>query len=263
MGTANETPLRTIGLRGIRIIRAFKQVVALPLFAMLRLLAKQKMPASENSVVIPEATFSPWRSDAAFKSVHREIRENTYVDVYRLYELWQLAGQVASRQGDVLEVGVWRGGTGCMIARRIQELGGGATVHLCDTFEGVAKAGPRDPVYRGGEHADTSEALVTELANKLGLRNVELHKGMFPDDTALAIADRTFSLCHVDVDTYGSALQVTEWVWDRLLPGGIVVYDDYGFSGTRGVTDFVHEFMARHDCVMIHNLNGHAVLIKR
>jgi O-methyltransferase len=35
---------------------------------------------------------------------------NTFVDVYRLYELWQVLEQVAHLDGDILEVGVWRGG---------------------------------------------------------------------------------------------------------------------------------------------------------
>ena len=59
---------------------------------------------------------------------------------------------------DVLEVGVWRGGTGCLLAAKAQSLNRNATVFLCDTFSGVVKAGEIDNFYKGGEHADTSKA---------------------------------------------------------------------------------------------------------
>ena len=52
----------------------------------------------------------------------------------------------------MLEVGVGRGGTGALLAKRAQ----GKTTYLCDTFTGVVKASSIDPTYRDGEHADTS-----------------------------------------------------------------------------------------------------------
>jgi hypothetical protein len=76
---------------------------------------------------------------------------------------------------------------------------------LCDTFKGVVKAGNQDLHYRGGEHADTSMDTVRQLATDMGLGNVELLEGIFPDATGDRIKDRQFSLCHIDVDVYESA----------------------------------------------------------
>jgi O-methyltransferase len=184
------------------------------------------------------------------------------VDEMRLSELWSLAGQLASTPGDIIEIGVWRGGSGCLLAVQSARGGSPATVFLCDTFAGVVHAGAEDPIYAGGEHGDTSTELVESLVNYLGLDNVQLLVGTFPDETGQGIEDRQFKLCHLDVDVYASTKTSAEWVWSRLVPGGVIVVDDYGGDGMDGVRQAVNEFAESVDCRMIYNLNGHAVLVK-
>ncbi len=215
-----------------------------------------------HQLVIPHATYSPWWADREFGLVLKEIQNATLVDIYRLYELWSLVDQVGSLTGDILEVGVWRGGSGCLMAAKAKADGLDAQVFLCDTFAGVVKAGAHDTEYTGGEHADTSLETVTRLASRLGLDKVEILKGIFPDETGSAIESHTFRLCHIDVDVYDSARDVFEWVWPRLAAGGVVVFDDFGFHDCDGVTEFVIETGRRPDAFLIHNLNGHAVLVK-
>ena len=53
-----------------------------------------------------------------------------------------------------------------------------------------------------------------------------------------------------------------EWSWDRLVPGGIVVYDDYGFNFCAGITRLVNEQVADPHKLVLHNLNGHAIVVK-
>lgn len=186
------------------------------------------------------------------------------VDIYRLYELYSIAGQIGRLpQGDILEVGVWRGGSGALIAQaaKFHHLAG--QVFLADTFCGVVKAGANDTKYQGGEHADTSLAVVESLIFKqMNLDNVRVLTGVFPDDTGSAIRNHRFRLCHIDVDVYDSARDINDWVWPRLVRGGIVVYDDYGFEPCAGVTQYVDEQRHLEDRLVIHNLNGHAVVVK-
>jgi O-methyltransferase len=217
-----------------------------------------------HQLVIPHATYSPWWADAEFQATFREVQAFTLVDVYRLYELWTLLEQIKDVEGDVLEVGVWRGGSGCLLARKAQLEGlGPVTVFLCDTFAGVVKAGAQDSEYKGGEHSDTSANIVRGLVGRLGLDNVRVLEGTFPDETGHTIESRPFRLCHIDVDVYDSARDVFEWCWSRLSAGGVVVFDDYGFHDCEGVTRLVRELAARGDVLFVHNLNGHALLIKR
>ncbi len=240
-------------------------LTAQDVFNALPIVRDARLPVSDVlpfSVVVPFATYSPWLGDAAFQEAFAAIRPNSLVDQYRCHALWKLVEQTARLGGDILEVGVWRGGTGCLMATRSQALGAAARVFLCDTFTGVVKAGANDPAYRGGEHADTSIDIVRDLAAGLSLSNVTILDGIFPDETGARLTDRRFGLCHIDVDVYQSAREAVEWVWPRLLTGGVVVFDDYGFAGCEGVTRLVGEREALPDAITVHNLNGHAVVIK-
>src|SRR4051812_843541 len=170
-----------------------------------------KLPSPDSSApyepVYPAATYSPWNTDREFRKVYSRIRENTLVDVYRCYELWTIAREVVSLPaGVIIEVGVWRGGTGALIAQSAVLGGMSDSVYLCDTFEGVTKASSLDTLYKGGEHRDTSEQIVKSLiAGFPDLRNVKILRGVFPDETAAQITESHVRMCHIDVDVYHSA----------------------------------------------------------
>lgn len=88
-------------------------------------------------------------------------------------------------------------------------------------------------------------------------------KGIFPEQNAERLGQRKLALVHIDVDAYESAKDVLNWSLPRLQRGGVVVFDDYGFFGCEGVTRLVNEFVANNRGFrFLHNLNGHAVLIK-
>jgi O-methyltransferase len=213
----------------------------------------------------PLANFAPWNMNQSFQEIFAAVKGYTMVDIYRCFELWTLVEQSRKlRDGAIIEVGVWRGGSGAIIANKAKSIGILDPVYLCDTFKGVVKAGPEDVTfYKGGEHADTSKELVDHLLHsQLGLDNVVILKGVFPDETAHLISSSQFRFCHIDVDTYQSARDIVEWIWGRMIVGGIIVFDDYGFKHLEGVTKYVEELRSLPDRLLIHNLNGHAILIK-
>jgi O-methyltransferase len=219
---------------------------------------------NEHETILPLAAYAPWNLDAEFTKVYEQCRANTLVDIYRCYEIWSLAAETAKLpQGDLIEVGVWRGGTGALIAAQCARLTPSARVFLCDTFTGVVKTGAKDTIYEDGMHADTSANIVEQLFKSLNLKNASLLQGIFPEQTANKIQDRCFRFCHIDVDVYQSARDVCEWIWPRLETGGVIVFDDYGMRGTEGVQRFVDEWRFHNDLVFIYNLNGHAIFVKK
>lgn len=225
-------------------------------------LTTKASPFSSYEQIVPEATYAPWLSDKQFNEVYTHIKHNSLIDIYRCYELWQLVEQTSKLEGAFIEVGVWRGGSGVLIANKAHKLGIKEKVYLCDTFEGVVKAGENDTDYKGGEHSDTSIQTVESLAKKFKLKNIIIQKGVFPEDTGDQIQDKNFRFCHLDVDVYDSVKDIFKWVWPKMVNGGVVVFDDYGFYGCEGVTKFVDQNKHAKDVLFIHNLNGHAVFIK-
>ena len=217
----------------------------------------------EYEPIAPGATYAPWLSDKNFQKTFEMVKNYTMVDKYRCFELWQLVAESAKLQGALVEIGVWRGGTGALIAKSAELNGIKDTLYLCDTFEGVVKAGLKDSRYEGGEHANTSIKIVEELIfQKLKMSNIKILQGIFPDETAKFVNEDKFRFCHIDVDVYQSAKDIVDWIWPKITVGGIIVFDDYGFRTCDGITKLVNEERGGEDRIVIHNLNGHAVVIK-
>ncbi|MNJ22584.1 Macrocin O-methyltransferase [compost metagenome] len=220
-------------------------------------------PAFPHSALVSRATYSPWYADTEFMKVFNIVETMTLVDIYRCHEIWDLINQTERVAGDVIEIGVWKGGTGGIAATRLANLGSDRKLILCDTFTGVVKAGARDTLYQGGEHSDTSREGVLALMQTLGVaERIEILAGIFPEETGEAVENRRFSFCHIDVDTYLSARDIFDWITPRLNQHGVVLFDDYGTWGCEGVSGLVEELANREDYFLLRNLNGHAVLIK-
>lgn len=222
-------------------------------------LSQNKIGISHGQV-IPFATYCPWIDDEDFQRFYTIIKGNTLVDIYRCYELWKLVSNTRNVEGDVLEVGVWRGGTAALISGAMLASSNSAKLYLADTFEGVVKASDKDTIYKGGEHSDTSESVVINLLADVDAKNYTLLKGIFPEDVKLPINTK-LRFCHIDVDTYQSGFDIFHAVWDLITPGEIVVFDDYGFWGCEGITELCNELNPE-DATFIHNLNGHGIFVK-
>jgi O-methyltransferase len=208
--------------------------------------------------IVPYSSYSPWIDDLAFSDLHGRILDRTMVDIYRCFELYTLAKQMRLARGDFVEVGVWRGGTAALIASAAPC----KTIHLFDTFSGVAKADAAfDTLYSGGEHADADVASVERLFEEMGLR-CNIRSGVFPEET-LEYLPAEVCLAHIDVDTYASAKGSFLALWPVVQPNGIVVFDDYGFFGCEGVAQAVNEIASSVDnALFVYNINGHGLLIK-
>ena len=218
------------------------------------------------SMIKATASYSPWLDDKEFMKIYELIKGFTLVDIYRCYEIWSLVEQVSKLPGEgaLLEVGVWRGGTSAIIGKKLSLLGSREVLYAADTFTGVVKSTQKDSSYNDGEHSDTDLSRVKHLlTTEAGLDNIRILQGIFPDDTQHLIPDGTkFRFCHIDVDVYKSSEDILNWIWDRMLPGGIILFDDYGFITCDGITAFVNEQKGKKDRIYIYNLNGHAILVK-
>ena len=219
-----------------------------------------------HTKVFPNATYSPWENDEEFEKVYNVAKDYTLVDKYRMYELFQLATQAARVDGVFLEVGVWRGGSSALIQAAIDNTNIDKKFYIADTFQGVVKTGSeKDTHYQGGEHADTDVDFVKNLFSKINKTLPEILIGIFPDDhNSLDVEKLAF--VHSDVDAYQSTKDIIEWCLPRMSQGGVIIFDDYGFRRCEGVTEYVNELMKidsiNQNYHFIHNLNGHAILIR-
>jgi O-methyltransferase len=203
---------------------------------------------------------APWITDKNFSKLYELLKQNTLIDRTRAYSLYLIMEQVNKLSGDILEVGTWRGGTAAIFTSLSPE----KKIYLADTFEGVVKSSEWEH-YKDKAHSDTSVELVRNfLDSKVKVTNYQILKGVFPEDTGKEIADKKFALVYLDVDVYLSTKDAFNYVWKNIVPGGIVVFDDYGMiSACEGISRFVNEIKGDKDKVFTQNINGQAYIIKR
>jgi hypothetical protein len=138
-------------------------------------------------------------------------------------------------QGSAAEVGVYKGGSIALIAFHISD----KTVYGFDTFEGLPTTKNIDRHHKG----DFNNVSYKEVKGKLkAFKNIELIKGLFPQETSFFIKNKKFSLVHLDVDLYQSHLDSLEFFYPRMVKGGVIIIDDYEWHGCPGVTESTNEF---------------------
>jgi O-methyltransferase len=196
--------------------------------------------------------------DDRFARVLKTIQRHTVVSQDRLQVLYQFARQSLPLAGEMAEVGVYRGGTALLLA----ELAGpaGKQLHLFDTFSGLPPGDPAIDLHQPGDFADTGIDQVQQLLQPYA--RIHLHAGLFPASVPATLEAATFCFVHVDVDIHRSALDCCEFFHPRLTPGGIMVFDDYGFSSCPGIRKAVDAFCHERGQAPIYLPTGQALYIK-
>lgn len=97
---------------------------------------------------------------------------------------------------------------------------------------------------QGGNGIDVNS--LNEIFKKKGFSNYELIKGDLTETIDEYLRQNPafrIAMLHVDVDVYKPTKYVLEKLYERVVPGGIIVLDDYGMvkGGTEAVDDFINE----------------------
>jgi hypothetical protein len=201
----------------------------------------------------------PKHYDAEAVEIIRAVRPRTMTGHEKLYGLVQATRYVVQHKipGEVVECGVWRGGSMQAVALTLNQLG--ATdrhLHLFDTFEGMPAPTEKDS-RRGVSAQNLLDArdrhhkvwAVAGLEDvEEGMREVDypmdrvhFHKGLV-EDTVPAEAPDEIAILRLDTDWYASTRHELEHLYERLSPGGVLIIDDYGdWEGARLATE---EFLA-------------------
>lgn len=145
----------------------------------------------------------------------------------------ELCERVRGVPGAVVECGVWRGG---MIAALAEWLGFERDYWLCDSFEGLPPAdldldGQRAvDWWESGKrnHCAEAEATARATMDRTGIPPERLHvlAGWFAD-TLPGARLGPVALLRLDCDWFASTADVLNALWGAVVPGGLIVIDDY------------------------------------
>jgi len=151
----------------------------------------------------------------------------------------------AAVPGDLIETGVWRGGSSIFMKGILKARGEtGRTVWVCDSFEGLPPPNRRYAADAGAKwHAweplRVSLDEVTANFARYGLLDdgVRFVKGWFKD-TLPELCDRRWAVIRLDGDMYESTIDALTHLYPGLSPNGYLIIDDYwGVPACRRAVD--------------------------
>jgi len=180
-----------------------------------------------------------YQDDEEFIAIYNRIQDLTLVSPYRCYFIYQYAKNAASLDGDFAQVGVYKGGSAQLIASVKPK---NKKFYLFDTFTGLPKHNPKIDSYQQGKFSDTSIDAVRKLFKDDS--NVKIIPGLFPDTTG-EVTDKKFSFVYVDVDLYKSNYAALEFFYNRVVPGGVIIFDDYGWKNCKGIQKSINDFIKK------------------
>lgn len=197
--------------------------------------------------------------DDEFFPIYERCRIYSMTSIERMYALYQAIKFIVSAniKGDIVECGVWRGGSMMIVAHTLLELGvTDRCLYLFDTYEGLPRPDVQKdidlwgnraidgwlPYSVGEEKSHWAEASYEEVRDNLTSTNypaTNMHfiKGMV-ERTVPEFAPQQIALLRLDTDWYESTKHELNHLYDRLGQGGILIIDDYGhFKGARQAVD--------------------------
>ena len=161
----------------------------------------------------------------------------------------------ANLPGAYVECGVWRGGSSMAAALTLKAVGDTERhLWLFDTFEGMSAPTEHDMRAEDSrsaiellERSTTSEkiwcrASIEDVSTNMALTGYPAHKITLckgkVEDTLPAQAPEKIAILRLDTDWYESTRHELNELFPRLVQGGVLIIDDYGYwAGARKAVD--------------------------
>jgi O-methyltransferase len=224
-----------------------------------RTLGIQKKNLEETQIV----PLLPPDFDESSVRIFQSVREFTMTGPERINALIEAVKYVVNNkiQGDLVECGVWKGGSAMAMAHMLLELEEKEKdIYLYDTFTGMVAPTEKDVSFVGeiaqeifqktkvGEDAsDWCYAPIDEVMRNAfgtGYPRERFHfiKGKVEDTIPRDIPEK-IALLRLDTDWYESTRHEMIHLFPRLSPYGVLIIDDYGCW--QGAKQAVDEYIAK------------------
>ena len=215
------------------------------------------MATAHHSPFLHDADFDSayWRVADRWGPRRRDLR-------WRMWVLTRCARQCRGLVGSFAEFGSYRGASAFMILSSA-ELPGTTTVHLFDTFQGIPSSHlTADEIEAGfvGRLSDTSvdevAALLEQWRGQVRLVAGDVHETLPRTETG------PLTFVHLDLNAAEPTRVALEYAYTRLVQGGLVVLDDYGWRGYESQREAIDEVLADKAEAIIELPTGQALIVK-
>ena len=208
-------------------------------------------------------TLSGFRPDEwRYRRIAKKYRRWSMVSSAGYVANLRIAAQIKDVPGAVVECGTWRGG---MIAGIADVLGSSRCYYLFDSFEGLPPAreidGPAALAWQADKsgpnyhnNCAASEDDAREAMSQSPAKDYRIIKGWFNSTLSTMDPNEKIALLRMDADWYDSTKCILEHLGHHVVPGGIVIEDDY--TVWEGVRRAVDEYAAAHNWRIQRSLSG-------
>jgi len=163
--------------------------------------------------------------------------------VIRSYFLFKYFKSVSNLSGNILEVGVFKGFSALLLKKLEDELNLSIkkdNLFLIDSFEGLSEINEEDIVNNEKNYQHQQGHFNVNFNDIKNLfrnyENVHLLKGWIPKIFNSLNKENLYKFVHIDVDLYEPTLTTLNYVFDKVVVGGVIITDDFdsnAFPGNR------------------------------
>jgi O-methyltransferase len=190
-----------------------------------------------SSEIYPKYKFSEYAriylEDEDFVRYYESIMDlNNWHSLDRKYTLNELLKLCLKLDGDLVECGTYKGASAYLMCKMFAE--SPKLIHIFDSFEGLSTPNEKDGEYWSNGSLSVSERYVGLTLD--GFKNYRLYKGWIPDRFNEVLNNR-FCFVHIDVDLYEPTINSLIFFYDKVVKGGVILLDDYGFKTCPGAKE--------------------------
>ncbi|MEN9949465.1 MAG: hypothetical protein RLY85_217 [Bacteroidota bacterium] len=183
------------------------------------------LTTSNNCDFIREPRFAQ-----AYKAAADTKPWDGFTSQWRVYIVCWFADHVKNLDGDFVECGVNTGAFSRAIIEYVDFNKLNKTFHLLDTFEGFPTQQITEEERKAGIgiYATHYHPVYEEVKKTFQGFNVNIIKGMIPDSLEVCKTVK-IAFLSIDMNAVVPEMAAIHYFWDKLVVGGVVILDDYGF----------------------------------
>lgn len=182
--------------------------------------------------------------------------------------------KIKGLDGNIIEVGVHQGNSLAILGALTNSLNINKTIYGVDTFCGMPdividgldnghnEQGEVTPGKGGHFPGDFKDTSILHVARTAPWPNIKLIPGIFPNCADQIESDK-FCFAHVDVDIYNSYRNSYQYLWPKMVSGGVIICgDDYPCPWLPGAKKAIDEVVAEFGVVPVITPKGQHVIVK-